>query len=60
MNRSHTAKPGVWRLYRGSKKRLRATKLSDQSPARFWMYVAFVLTVMAVLFRLLSTAPPPP
>ena len=58
MNRSHTARSGAWKLYKGSRKRLRATKITEHSPARFWMYVVFVLTALAVLLRLLITAPP--
>jgi len=58
MNRSRAARPGAWKLYKGSRKRLRATKIAEHTPARFWMYAVFVLTLLAVLFRLLSTALP--
>ena len=58
MNRSYTARSGAWKLFKGSRKRLRAMKITDHSPARFWIYVVFVLTALAVLFRLLITAPP--
>ena len=58
MNRSHTARPGAWKLYKGSRKRLQATSMTEHSPARFWLYVIFVLTALGVLFRLLSAAPP--
>ena len=58
MNSSHTAKPGAFKFYKGSRKRLRATRITEHSPARFWMYVVFVLTALVVLFRLLITAPP--
>lgn len=58
MNRSHTARPGAFKLHKGSRKRPRAMKITDHSPARFWIYVVFVLTALAFLFRLLTTAPP--
>jgi hypothetical protein len=35
-----------------------ARKMTEHSPARFWLYVIFVLTALGVLFRLLITAPP--
>jgi hypothetical protein len=58
MNRPDTARTGTFKLYKGSRKRLRATKITDYSPVRFWIYVVFVLAALAVLFRLLITAPP--
>ena len=58
MNRSHTARPGTFRFYKGSRSRLRATSMTEHSPARFWLYVIFVLIILGVLFRLLITAPP--
>jgi hypothetical protein len=58
MNRSRTARPGAFKLYKGPRKRLRATRITEHSPARFWLYVIFVLTALGVLFRLLITAPP--
>jgi hypothetical protein len=56
MNRSHTARPRAFKFYKGSRKRLRATRIVEHSPARFWLYVIFVLTALGVLFRLLITA----
>jgi len=32
--------------------------MTEHSPARFWLYVIFVLIILGVLFRLLITAPP--
>jgi hypothetical protein len=58
MNRSHTARSRSCKLHRGSKKRLRRITIADHSPARFWMYAALVLTLLALLLRLLTTSQP--
>jgi hypothetical protein len=58
MNRSHTARPGALKFYKGSRKRPQAPRMTEHSPVRFWVYVIFVLTALGVLFRLLITAPP--
>jgi hypothetical protein len=58
MNRSHKARPGAFKFYKGSRKRLQATRITEHSPAHFWMYVVLVLTALGVLFGLLITAPP--
>jgi hypothetical protein len=58
MNRSHTARPRSYKLHRGSKKRLRRISIADHSPARFWIYAAFVLTLLALLFRFLTACQP--
>jgi hypothetical protein len=58
MKRSHTARPGALKFYKGSRKRLRATRMTEHSPVRFWLYVVFVLGALGVLFHLLITAAP--
>jgi len=58
MNRSHTARSRSWKVYKGSRKRLQRITITGHSPARFWIYVVFVLTALAVLFRLLAASQP--
>lgn len=58
MDRSHRASPVAFKFYKGSRKRLQATRITEHSPAHFWMFVVLVLTALGVLFRLLITAPP--
>jgi hypothetical protein len=58
MRNSFTARRGAWKLYKGSRKRLRRARIAEHSPASFWVYVIFVLTALAVLIRLLTSDPP--